>query len=387
MPSFALPRNHTGSWLLVRFWRWWIGELAALVPPVLMPIRRPPRRVAWLSLEGRDAVLWRARGRRREEIGRIALTEDNPSADRIAFDALRKRVPGKSIGIGLRPAQVLRKAVELPLAAQGNLAQVLGFELGRHTPFTTAQAYYDFRVLHRDPSKGQIRVALTVAPRTSIDPGLALLHSWERNPEAVMIEDEILGSGHCADLLPQAMRPRRLWQRYGLPLLMLGISLVLLAAAVGIPIWQKRAQAIALLPVAHEARVRAEAVESLRQERDELLALHDFPLERKHLTPNAVVLLNELTRTLPDDTWLQQLELREGELTLHGITQRASRLVQLFEGHPLFESADFKSPLVKLQGNEERFQLTLKLRPPSLDALRRPPAASQPAQQARSGQP
>ena len=71
---------------------------------------------------------------------------------------------------------------------------------------------------------------------------------------------------------------------------------------------------------------------------------------------------------LPDNTWLQQLDVRGVEVSMQGNTGSSAKLIGLFEQSALLENANFKSPLVKVQGgraqggeaqgSEERFKLT-----------------------------
>lgn len=357
MTSSRRRQRKSSNAALGHFFRWWGRELMALVPPGLRPKNRPSPRMLWVGVESDALVFWRQAGKKRNEIGRINLAEGDADDHKIAFSALHNKVGASPVGICLQPAQVLRKEVVLPLAATENLSQVLGFELGRQTPYTADQAYFDQRVLREDRSGNRLHVLLGVAPKTVVDAILSNLTNWGVSPHAVMACDEVEGVGDCLNLLPPKLRPKLSRARYWIYAAMAGLTLVLFVTLLAIPIWKKREAAIALQPALAQAQQQADAVGALKQEQERLQAEYNFPIEHKLATPAKVVLLDEITRILPNNTWLQQLDVHGLEVSMQGNTNASAKLVGLFEQSALLENASFKSSLVKIQGSEERFQL------------------------------
>ncbi len=360
MTSSRRRQRKSRKAFLGQFFRWWGRELAALAPPGLRPRCRPSPDLLWVGKDVGDLVLWRLSGQKRLELGRVGLVQADPASAKIAFDALRTKAGGRPVGVCLPSVQVLRKEVSLPLAAAENLRQVLGFELGRQTPYTVDQAYFDQRVLREDLANKRLHVLLGVTPRTAVDEILAPLGNWGIKPHAVVASDELEGSGDCLNLLPPELRPKPDRARFRLYAAMAGVTLELLAVWLAIPIWKKREVAIGLEPVLAQARKQADAVDALKQEQERLLAEYTFPFDHKLATPSRVALLDEVTRILPDNTWLQQLDIHGMELTMQGTTSSSSKLIGMFEQSALLESASFKSPLVKGRENEERFQLAVE---------------------------
>ena len=316
----------------------------------------------WVGMEKGVLVLWRMAGRKRDEIGRINLADSNAVEAKIAFDALRNKAGSRPVGICLPVTQVLRKEVILPLAAVENLTQVLGFELGKQTPYSADQAYYDQRVLREDRSNNSLQVLLAVTPRPVVDEILSYFNVWGVKPQAVVVSDELESTSSCLNLLPATLRPRPSRAGNWLYGAMTGVTFVLFVAMLVIPLWQKREVVIALHPILAQARQQADAVDNLKREQERLLAEYNFPIELKLSSPSKVVLLEELTRLLPDNTWLQQMDIHGMEITMQGNTSSSTKLVGLFEQSTLLENASFKSPLVKVQGGEDRFQLAVGIK-------------------------
>lgn len=117
-----------------------------------------------------------------------------------------------------------------------------------------------------------------------------------------------------------------------------------------------------MLPVVDRAKQRAMEIDALRREQEKLAAEYNFMLLKKQFAPPLVVLLNELSRLLPDDTWVQQFSLKGSELQIQGETGSSSRLIALFENSRLLRDANFRSPLTKgdLPGSE-RYHLTAQI--------------------------
>jgi len=131
------------------------------------------------------------------------------------------------------------------------------------------------------------------------------------------------------------------------------------------------AEAIALNEQSDEAHARATVSDGLRTQLERRVGDFNFALERKYAFPATVQVLEDVTRILPDDTWLTQLELRsvrgkEGqrELTLRGESANAGRLVSLLEESRLFTQTAPRSPTTKIQpGPGEIFDVGAQLKP------------------------
>jgi len=360
-------RKQTQSSPILRLLKWWTRELADMVPDSLRPRIRPPSKLLWAQVEfgqlNGQLNFWRWTRGGKQSVGQLPLDAAHAIEHKVAFDALRARAGRPALGVALSAAQVLRKPLELPLAAAQNLRQVLAFELGRQTPFTHDQAYFDARVISEDRARQTLQVELVVAPKQQLEDLNACFKAWGVSPQFIAVESELAGNGDCVNLLPPEQRPKPGNARYWGYAAMASITLMLLAAVLLHPLWQKREVAIALMAPLAQAQQRAHGVESLKQEQARVLAEYNYPSEAKLGRPPVVAMLEDISQLLPDNTWLQQLDIKAQEISLQGVTNGSSRLINLFEKSRLFEDAQFKSPLVKAPGGEERFQLAAAIKP------------------------
>jgi len=91
-------------------------------------------------------------------------------------------------------------------------------------------------------------------------------------------------------------------------------------------------------------------------------------LERKKAQPPTVLALDELSAALPDDTWLNELQIAEGQMRISGTSQSVADLVPAVQQKPIFADATFFSPTTRLTNGEgDRFHLQVRLVPPKAE--------------------
>jgi general secretion pathway protein L len=84
--------------------------------------------------------------------------------------------------------------------------------------------------------------------------------------------------------------------------------------------------------------------------------------DRRLNTPFAVLALDALSDSLPEDTWLTEFRVAEGHVRMTGVSRAVSRLVPLLEASPSFAEATFFAPTTRLPNSQgDRFHLDAKL--------------------------
>ena len=371
---------------LPRFWRWWIGELAPLLPSAsrIAFQRRFVRPV--IEFTDGEAVFWRPEfgvGPTRlviaEKVSLIGdaaavLAAGRAAVARLAADASGGLAAPKVV-IALGPGQVLRKELTLPAAVEENLAQTLAYDLDRHTPFRPEQLYFDAVVVSRDAAKKTLRVDWAAALRNIVDDARRQVEAWGAVPRAVVPGPPVTTAK--LNLIPDGARPRPLeWRRWQMWAPAAAVATIALAAVI-VPLAQKRQYAIELNALSAEAGQQAKAADAVRQQLEVMQNDYNYVLAKKYSYPSLVQVLDEITRTLPDDTWLTQFELKttgrgkelQRDLYLRGESGNAGKLIALLEDTKLVEQAAPRSPTTKIQGaSGEIFDVGARLRTLTLPA-------------------
>ena len=169
--------------MLEEFAAWYLAQWRDLIPerwrgageggaPVLLA--EPDR----LDAPGRFRVTLREDGRERL-VGAL-----EPGIAPATLLGGRPRPP--TLLLRLPAAQpVLSRDVTLPLAAERDLAAVLGFEMDRLTPFAAAELRWGYAVTRRDRAAGRLMLRLSLVPRDAVERALAALGSLGLRADAL----------------------------------------------------------------------------------------------------------------------------------------------------------------------------------------------------------
>lgn len=349
---------------LTRFLNWWGREIAELFPAWLRSWWGRGVPTIFLSLDDEQVRIERHSPGRNESIVEVALDRGNPVIQGAELLRRLAQSAGENyrLLLSLPAASMLRRRLQLPLATEENLGQTLAFELDRYTPFKPDDVYFDFRVCRRDPSRNVLEVDLAVVRRSLVDPMKHQAGAMGLPLQGMAFDGEILGGRKEPgwDHSATGKFSLRLWSRIALALLVF----LLLVAFLGIPLWQKRAAAIALLQPLAEARKAATETDAMRDRLEKLVAEHNALPDKKWASPSLVRMLDELSRRLKDDTFVLTFTLEGMTITLQGESGSAAELVQILEASPQFQNVVFKSPLTKLPGGtQDRFHLGADISP------------------------
>ena len=317
------------------FWRWWTGQLREMLPQRLRSLSGMADGPV-IGFEGDDLVLYEIRAVGTAEVARTSLRALDPEGCRMALRNLlaRSTQPGSPVRLSLGSAEVLSRRISLPLATEENLAQVIGFEMDRVTPFRAGEVYFDHRVAGRDVAGGKLEVDIVAVRRIVVDARLTQLREWGGAVEAVVLREDLARPKPHFNLLPDEHQRVGDKSPYETLIRVLAVAaVVLFGIALVLPVWQKRESAIALSPVVEKAKAEAESTDKIARDLDRQVADYNFVLGRRHAAPPVLAYLEELSRVLPDNTWVQQLDIKalakSHEVTIVGESASASKLIEI----------------------------------------------------------
>ncbi len=309
-PVFALRDRVAQQWrgsLAQRGWQLWLAELQACLP---VRVRK------WLVHETVEQVYpW-------------PLPSHLPKA---SADARRILL--------LSPSDVLVQTLQLPSAAARNLSTVVGYELDRFTPFDAGQLYFVARQESRSASF--IQVTLVAIVRERLDHILAECAARGLQPDAVDVGADAQRMG--IDLLPTPLRSSRVrsghrvqrWLLWTCGALLLGLMLLWLNDR------QRLLEEMQASVQAQKAQVAE--VQKLRQQLTNTRGAANYLIRRKAAQIPLSALLSELTSCLPEDTWIESLEISDSaEISFSGQSAKASALIARAKNCHSLDNAQFQ---------------------------------------------
>lgn len=336
---------------LTQFMRWWLAELAFLIPARLQGVlNQTPEYRVMLMKEG-GLVLNHLSSNTITELASFTLDDAAPGDD-----FYTEKVGELPLALALDESMALKRRVRLPDVVEENLYQAMGYELDRLTPFRPEQVYYGVSVAERLMATRQILVDLVLTPKTRLDTLLDDLGRQGWRPETVFLADD--GKPGAYNLLPDQYRQQtRSWPRIANWSLGTLVALLILGMAL-LPLFSASSEVTRLEEQASKFAKLAREIETLRQENENLMHQARFLKDKKHKEPAMIDMLEELSRVIPDTTWLDGLQYREHRVIMQGHSPSASSLIEQLEESAYFSKATFLSPVTKDVSNGlERFQI------------------------------
>jgi general secretion pathway protein L len=342
--------------------RWWVGELASMVPISIRRRITSLRSRLILEIAETGARLVSLAGHQRDPLGAVDL-EAPRSVHSLLAIASGARDLIEDVALSLPPERALKTAFALPLAAERNLDQVIGFEFERIVPFKRDEAYYTYRVVLRDRAARSLQIEVTVVRRADIDP---IINAAGRcGLRVTSIEVASIGRPEPSAVIPlegnHHAAPSHTKVIIG-SLACLAVLLVL--ACISVPFLRAESALSALSAQVAAARHDAAASAALERQIETRRHDSDFLMDRRRSRPTATELFDTVTRLAPDDTWLTELRIGGDRIDLTGASASATNLLGLIDQSPSFADAAFQASITQDAGHgREHFDIAAKIVP------------------------
>ncbi len=342
----------------------WRRELAGVVRDVLAsPLARGTECVVLQIAPEEVRVLLDSAGHM-QEIGRTSGEGEIRAAEMSSLLAASEVAPRGTtdVVVELPENEVLRTQFDLPAASRATLARAVPFELERLSPIEADRLYYDFSILERIKAKKLARLELRIVKRSAVDSTIALARAAGLRVGAIRFAGDPREADWRSFPLDRSALLRLKWRQWNVVALA-ALALLLAVAIVFAAYWRGAAAAGELSAEVDAAGTRAAAVHRLAHEISDVQAQIEFPLQQKR-APFLLSILREVTRSLPDGTWLSEFELDGGKVHIQGFAKSASDVVGEIDHSPIFANAQFMAPLQSAQNGNERFDLSFDIKAP-----------------------
>jgi general secretion pathway protein L len=300
---------------------------------------------------------------------RIASTRRGPILPEASFQlrhgrpepaltaAWQAALRGSHVDILMRPDQVLFRAIDFPKQATDFLDGMIRAQIDRLTPWPASEV--EFGTTPPVPIAGE-RIAMTVAAtsKQKIQPLLRIAADCGAASVAGLV-DEPEAAADPIKLFDRALTGGAIDFARMLRLALVGAAFAAaasLAISAYVGSWLDAEQQ----ELQHRISQRRAALRMSEPggSADTLLA------QRKQTSPSSVVVLEEISRVLPDTTYVTELRVEGDKMQVIGLTQDAPSLIRLLEQSPQFARATFFAPTTRSQSDPgERFHIEAHITP------------------------
>lgn len=279
---------------------------------------------------------------------------DKGLLDSAVFDVVKKHAgKDKTLILAVADQHILSKKVDFPVAVADNLKQTLRYEMDKHTPFPADDVLFDTEILGE--TSGKILANLHILHKPSIDD---LLTRFAENHVHFHLLTSV--SNQNINLLPPHLAKKQSLFGFNINGFLLLLCGLLAVVALATPLALKRHTAIALDKQIATLTPQADGEIELWERRDQSEeALLNF-LDTHPVSFSQVY--EELSKLLPDHTYLHSFDYRNNRITIRGESADAAALIRVINASPLFKNAKVLSPIVKSRtSNKEAYQIGFEL--------------------------
>lgn len=347
-------------------------DLSALWPEMRRAWQEVPQwpLLAWLTPSAPVRVL-QANGLETTWLGKRQISATSNSGQR--FEAIE-----------IPEALFLRRFLSVPSMAQAQVAQAVELEMRSASPFAAADLLWGYNAQPQE--QGGLRVEAVMASRKQVQNYVASQqHRLETASGATANDHEVWAFtlDNAPVVLPgwgEARRVRYSTRRRHVACVLMATAMCLAAAMAATPTMQLRLRALEAVHAFEALQARTTGMvgqrEAYMRSVAQLESLQGLLAERV----DPLLLLETLTRKLPDDTSLHSLEVQGLKVTLNGLTGNAATLMQLLGATQGLREVRAPSPATRNPGADaENFIVELQLDPAVFSMAAAAPAGNAPA--------
>ena len=266
---------------------------------------------------------------------------------------------GSRAELVLRPNRFMFRPLELPKRAAEFLDGIVRAQIDRLTPWTVGEAVYSWTP---PIEAGNERIQLTVAAtaRAQVTPYVKALAALGATAIVVSTVPQEAASGAA---------PLKVFEQQSLGAFEITrirrILMLVLAAAAAMAVISIGVSSIAADSLDTEQQDLTRQISKRRAAMRQDGGNAQRMLERrKQTTAASVIILEALSKLLPDHTFVTELRVEGGKVQVTGLTRDAPSLIRLIEQSPHFERATFFAPTTQSPGEPgERFHIEARIKP------------------------
>jgi general secretion pathway protein L len=348
------------------FLRWWRRELAFLIPAKMSQFFYTPQPAIIIKpIDNTIELSYEIKGVQ-HNLGTVTceISQQETVKNLLSDERFKNAI----FILRLSNQETLNKTLNLPLAAQTNVSQVVSYEIDRYSPFKIDQIYFATHLENIDTETSQLSIRLMIVQRKLLEKRYKDCKMLGISPQFVEVEHypNDLQNLHLAyNLLPLDLQPKiKNRSRWIIGSLMTALIFLIVISLV-LPVWIEYQEVENLQKQISSVEKEVKAVKLLQAEMDEIREENQALINEKIASPPVVAILNEISALLKDDSWLSYLQYSDGQLQLQGESPTASNLLADLEASDYFAKVSFASPVTQDKASgSERFQITAEITKP-----------------------
>jgi general secretion pathway protein L len=337
----------------------WIDRVAATLLEARDSLRQRPH---VQLVEQPDGTFALREGAQKDVLDLPGIRFAGGRVDAAVAESLGQRVRGARVELVLLPARFMFRPLELPRRALDFLEGIVRAQIDRLTPWSVADAVFGWHS-SIDAANDRIEITIAATARALIAPFISAI--------AALGADTVAVSAALPQPEPDSAAIKICEQKAGQAVDLARLRRILIGLLAG-------GGALAALSIAANTFIGG-AIEGQRDDLTRRIAARRAAFEpghggtseaardlerHKHETPSSVIVIEALSKVLPDDTYLTELRILGDKMQIVGVTRDAPALIRLIEQTSHFSRATFFAPTTKSASEQsEHFHIEAHIEP------------------------
>ena len=353
-----------------QFLSWWKAELKSFVPEKYQAQWFPEPVKVYLTQETESVSVWCKQGCKFEKYSNVENEDTAQEEWWHQVGHVVSQADGQKVIVEylIAKQEALIKKIALPEAAKENLDEVIGFELDKYVPFNADQVQLSYKIDKEKSDDSKLLLDLVVIPKQKIADILNLcdeksvsLDGIDVNLQGNDLEPNYLG----VNLLPTEKRKPadffNLKLNLGLMVLLFGLIYFVMHTSIA----NKQNKIDKLTNINEQLQKQARTSKLLKKELKSVIVSSKFLQNKKANHPELVTLISDVTKILPDHTYVTRLKINQNTLEITGQSDNANSLIP-----KLNQSANWYVPQISggitadVRTKKEKFTIKAELNEP-----------------------
>lgn len=275
---------------------------------------------------------------------------------------LGKVVGTQPVELRLAAERAVVRTLQLPAGSRNHIDAIIRHQLEQLVPWPADKMTFDYDLQDGETAKAsdQLHVRVVAVSLATMRSAIEPLNAAGVKSVVVGLAADPPGKASTINLLPGA-KAALAARRSRIALASLCVLAAIGTAMITVGGWR-------LYEEAQEAKRIEASLAGLRntidvaRQKAEQADSSGLRLARKWDAVPMVLLLDELSKVIPETTYLTTLDVADRNVRITGLSANASRLISLIEDTDMLEAVNFSAPVVRDANNgKERFEILAHL--------------------------
>ena len=250
------------------------------------------------------------------------------------------RVPADKIVLRIASDRVIRKVVSLPPSALSFLPSIVRNKVESLSPWQPADMLWGYRLIDGSAAAGSIAIEIGMTGREPVKTLASALKVAGINVGRVEFGDNASSEGIISVFSAKPERSQREIRKVLMAGIALGTLSVLAGSTGSLLAWTAQKELQSIGGESEKLQAMLDDRSAADDQKTEVSTALALAARKRHDVP-FIVLLKDLTLSIPDGTWLQAISFTGRRLTITGKGGPVSSIIATLENSPLLQDVNF----------------------------------------------